>query len=59
MDKTRIVRLRMQRLTEQQRRQWQIDGYLHIEGALNPGQVALMNREMDRNATVSLIWMYF
>ena len=47
MGKIRIVRLSMERLTDQQHRQWQIDGYLHIEGALNPEQVALIIQEMD------------
>ncbi|MDA1076118.1 MAG: phytanoyl-CoA dioxygenase family protein [Proteobacteria bacterium] len=38
----------MEKLTDQQRRQWQIDGYLHLEGALSAQQVGFFNDEMDR-----------
>ncbi len=38
----------MQKLTEQQRRQWTRDGYLCIEGALDPDSVAFYASELDR-----------
>ena len=38
----------MHTLTTEQRRQWQTDGYLHLEGALTAEQVAFFSAEMDR-----------
>ena len=38
----------MQTLTEEQRSQWAIDGYLHLEGVLSPDEVALYSEEIDR-----------
>ena len=38
----------MQRLTEEQRTQWAVDGYLCIEGALKPDEVELFSSEIDR-----------
>ena len=38
----------MQTLTEEQRRQWDADGYLVIEGALSDDEVAFFNDELDR-----------
>lgn len=35
-------------LTEEQRRQWAVDGYLHLEGALDPATVELYSDELDR-----------
>jgi hypothetical protein len=36
------------KLTDTQRRLWQTDGYLHLEGALDPDEVAFFSAEMDR-----------
>ena len=38
----------METLTTEQRRQWQTDGYLHIEAALDADQVAFFSGEIDR-----------
>ena len=38
----------MQTLTAEQRRQWQVDGYLHLEGVLNPDEVQHYSDQMDR-----------
>lgn len=38
----------MKSLTEEQRRQWTEDGYLHLEGALDPDEVAFFNAELER-----------
>ena len=38
----------MQRLSDEQRRQWSTDGYLHLRGALSPDEVALYRQEVDR-----------
>ena len=38
----------MNTLTEQQWRQWRIDGYLHLEGALSADQAQHFSDEMDR-----------
>ena len=38
----------MQHMTEEQARQWASDGYLVVEGALNPDEVAFFNHELDR-----------
>ena len=38
----------MHKLTDEQRTQWAIDGYLQIEGALSADEVALLNHELDR-----------
>ena len=38
----------MQHLSEQQREQWAIDGYLHLEGQLGPDEVAFFSEELDR-----------
>ena len=38
----------MQRLTEEQRTQWAVDGYLCIEGALKPDEVEFFSSEIDR-----------
>lgn len=38
----------MHTLTTEERRQWQTDGYLHLEGVLNAEQVAFFSAEMDR-----------
>lgn len=38
----------MQTLTAEQRRQWDEDGYLVIEGALSDDEVAFFNDELDR-----------
>jgi hypothetical protein len=35
-------------LTPAQRRQWEIDGYLHLEGVLGADDVAFFSRELDR-----------
>ena len=42
----------MQNLTTEQRRQWQTDGYLHLEGVLDEEQVAFFSDEVDRIRTV-------
>lgn len=42
----------MEALTIEQRRQWQTDGYLHLEGVLDEEQVAFFSDEMDRIRTV-------
>ena len=38
----------MEHLSEQQREQWAIDGYLHLEGQLGPDEVAFFSEELDR-----------
>ncbi len=38
----------MQTLTPEQRAQWQVDGYLHLEGALSADEVAFFNTDLDR-----------
>ena len=38
----------MLQLNEQQRTQWQADGYLHLEQVFDPGQVEFFIGEMDR-----------
>ena len=38
----------MQTLTPEQRRQWQTDGYLHLEGVFDAEQVRFFSNEMDR-----------
>ena len=38
----------MNRLTPEQRDHWAINGYLHIEGALSPEQVAFFSQDLDR-----------
>jgi hypothetical protein len=38
----------MQKLTDEQAKQWAIDGYLHIEGALTGDEVAFFSDELDR-----------
>lgn len=38
----------MQQLTEAQRSQWEIDGYLQLEGVLSPEEVAFFSDELDR-----------
>ena len=42
----------MQVLSTEQRRQWQTDGYLHIEGVLDEEQVSFLSDEIDRIRTV-------
>jgi hypothetical protein len=38
----------MQTLTETERQQWLVDGYLHLRGVLSPEQVELYSKEIDR-----------
>jgi hypothetical protein len=38
----------MLKLSEEQRRLWQTDGYLHLEGVFDPDEVAFFSSEMDR-----------
>ena len=38
----------MQTLSEQERTQWAVDGYLHLQGILDPEQVAHYSAELDR-----------
>ena len=38
----------MNHLTDKQREQWAIDGYLHLEHALTPRQVDFFSKEFDR-----------
>ena len=38
----------MLKLTDEQRRQWSVDGYLHLEGALTPTEVGHFSNELDR-----------
>ncbi|MEM7407100.1 MAG: phytanoyl-CoA dioxygenase family protein [Pseudomonadota bacterium] len=38
----------MQTLTELERTQWEVDGYLHLKGVLTPEQVQLYSDEIDR-----------
>jgi hypothetical protein len=38
----------MLKLSEEQRRLWQTDGYLHLEGVFDPDEVAFFGGEMDR-----------
>ena len=38
----------MQKLTKAQREQWAIDGYIRVEQALSPEQVAFFDAELDR-----------
>ena len=42
----------METLTTEQRRQWQTDGYLHLEGVLDDDQVAFFSDEIDRIRTI-------
>lgn len=35
-------------LTDQQRKQWAIDGYIHLEGVLSPEEVQFFSDEIDR-----------
>ena len=42
----------MQTLTAEQRRQWQVDGYLHLKGVLNPDEVEHYSGQMDRVRTL-------
>ena len=35
-------------LTEEQREQWAVDGYLQLEGALNPAEVDFFSDQLDR-----------
>ena len=37
----------MQRLTPEQRRNWNVDGYLRIEGAFSPDEVAFFSNKID------------
>ena len=39
-------------LSTEQRRQWQTDGYLHLEGVLDEDQVSFFSDEIDRIRTV-------
>ena len=41
----------MQTLTEEQRTRWAVDGYLCLEGALNPDELAFFCEEIDRIRT--------
>ena len=38
-------------LTEEQREQWAVDGYLQLEGALSPAEVEFFSRQIDRVRT--------
>ena len=38
----------MQRLTEEQRRRWGTDGYLHLHGVLSAQEVAFFSEQLDR-----------
>ncbi|MCY3972128.1 MAG: hypothetical protein OXG74_19520, partial [Acidobacteria bacterium] len=38
----------MEKLTHAQREQWAIDGYIRVEQALSPDQVAFFDAELDR-----------
>ena len=38
-------------LTEEQREQWAVDGYLQLEGALSPAEVDFFSRQIDRVRT--------
>lgn len=38
----------MQTLTDEQRERWQTDGFLHLEGVLDPDEVAFFCDELDR-----------
>ena len=38
----------MTSLSEQQRSQWAIDGYLHLKGVLSPDEIELFTQEVDR-----------
>ncbi|MGF1600211.1 MAG: phytanoyl-CoA dioxygenase family protein [Acidimicrobiales bacterium] len=38
----------MHRLTDEQRERWATDGYLHLEGALGPDEVATFSEDLDR-----------
>lgn len=38
----------MQKLTQAQREQWAIDGYIRVEQALSPDQVTFFDAELDR-----------
>jgi hypothetical protein len=42
----------MQKLTDVQKTQWAVDGYLCIEGALNSDEIELYSREIDRFRTL-------
>ena len=38
-------------LTEEQREQWAVDGYLQLEGALSPAEVDFFSQQIDRVRT--------
>ncbi|MCX7365757.1 MAG: hypothetical protein NTV97_28575, partial [Alphaproteobacteria bacterium] len=38
-------------LTEEQREQWAVDGYLHLEGALSPAEVDFFSDQIDHVRT--------
>ncbi len=38
----------MLKMNDEQRRQWAVDGYLHLDGALNADEVASFNAQIDR-----------
>ena len=38
-------------LTEAQREQWAVDGYLHLEGALSPAEVDFFSDQIDHVRT--------
>ena len=38
-------------LTEEQREQWAVDGYLQLEGALSPAEVGFFSQQIDRVRT--------
>ena len=42
----------MHTLTTEERRKWQTDGYLHLEGVLDADQVQFFSDEMDRIRTI-------
>ena len=42
----------MKKLSEEQRIQWDVDGYVVVEGALSSDQVSFFNDEIDRIRTV-------
>ena len=39
-------------LTEEQREQWAVDGYLQLEGALSPAEVDFFSAQLDRVRTL-------
>lgn len=42
----------MQKLTVEQREQWETEGYIVVQGALNPDEVEFFSSELDRIRTV-------